>query len=1105
MAKLVRSAARPQIRKVLSGLAAATTAIGIFATPALAVTGSPPPPIVAPSNPAVNQDVPQSGAHNLQRPLPKASAKASTQSTSSATYDDPSHVDVESFVDEDTGEVVELRSGITHWEEADPDSPGVMTMAVTDSELFKNVTIYEQGTSQYDYQNLRMTVDLDVPNGAQAGDTHYLNIAAPFAFTGVTSALEVKDASGTVFAIVHGVRPPASLDGLTSKYNKLRVTFTQAVDEHVEIEGFFDIALTWYNANVDVKSKAIITSGDGTLVGQSAKTYTVLKAVPITSCMSPGFGGGGGSVINPETGSSQQGMYTRITFGQGWKPNGAILTITPKGEAATGAHPTCKVSVTYEGFNSEGYWQQNWNKQTVAATTCDKTTGKVTIGQDAFSEISAPSGATGGRFSVSTQYYTDKASYKYESFDVKLTAGSTPACGGNTFAFTANNQAVTSSSVPTAGADSLTLDTTKTSAVTSAGSVATIGDTITYTIIVKPGASNDRVVSGVIVEDRFPSDLEFVSATGNGQYDASSGVIIWPTTDLPSTGQLKYTVVGKIKSVPTNGKIKNSVAVATAGEVCSDDDDVSTCDATATDEVGKPSFKFTKSSTVKDTNDNGYLGDEGDTVVYSFKVTNTGDIPITTAKLTDKMLGVSGVECLATGTTVSPGASANCVGTYEHVITDADVTAGKVTNHATLCVDPEFGLDCEPDDTTTTTLKPAFNFVKHSEARAASDDRGFDGIIAGDTIEYWFTVSNTGNVALKDVTIDDDLVALKGATCVSDLPVGAKDVKCSTTATYKVTKADQEKGMVLNHAVAKTPGLPDQPSEVTDPVDNPAFEFKKHSEAKAAPGDRGFDGIIAGDTITYWFTVKNTGDLDLTEVVINDALLGLKNVQCLPDGTPLKVGKTAECKSRYDYTITEADHKAGKVYNHALATVPGLPEVPGDVTDPVDNPAFEFTKSVVEIVDTKGEPVTGGKALLGDKLHFGFSATNTGDVDIKSLLVTDPMLNARDVQCLADGAVLKVGESVDCVDNASYWHVVTDADVKAGKVHNIATGSVPGLPDVPGETTTPVLPPAVDTKLPKTGSGGTWLLIGTGTALTLGGAYALTRLRRARVASDLPA
>lgn len=1105
MAKLVRSAARPQIRKVLSGLAAATTAIGIFATPALAVTGSPPPPIVAPSNPAVNQDIPQSGAHNLQRPLPKASAKASTQSTSSATYDDPSHVDVESFVDLESGETTESRSGITHWEVPDPDAPGVMTMAVPDNQLFKQITTYEQGLSSVDYANLRMRVDLDVPAGAQAGDVHYLNINRPFAFTGISSGLEVKDSSGTVFAIVKGVRPPASWDGSGARYNRLGVTFTQAVDEHVDIQGFFDIPLAYYKKDYDVWAYVVVKSDSEDVYYKGTKQYVVKGETVKGSCWSPATSNYAGTVRNPNSGALRPGMGASIIFGQGWKPNNATLTITPKGEAKTGTHPNCTVQTAYEGFNENGYWQQTWDTQVFTATTCNTTTGVVTIGQDILSQLKVPAGATGGFFRISALYYADKAEHAYSSYDFKLTAGSTPTCGGNSFAFTANDRVINSGKESTAGVDHLTLDTTKTSAVTSAGSVATVGDKITYTITVKPGEKNNRTISDVIVEDRFPSDLEFVSATGNGQYDASSGVIIWPTTDLPSTGQLKYTVVGKIKSVPTNGKIKNSVAVATAGEVCSDDDDVSRCDATATDEVGKPSFKFTKSSTVKDTNDNGYLGDEGDTVVYSFKVTNTGDIPITTAKLTDKMLGVSGVECLATGTTVSPGASANCVGTYEHVITDADVTAGKVTNHATLCVDPEFGLDCEPDDTTTTTLKPAFNFVKHSEAKAASDDRGFDGIIAGDTIEYWFTVSNTGNVALKDVTIDDDLVALKGATCVSDLPVGAKDVKCSTTATCKVTKADQEKGMVLNHAVAKTPGLPDQPSEVTDPVDNPAFEFKKHSEAKAALGDRGFDGIIAGDTITYWFTVKNTGDLDLTELVINDALLGLKNVQCLPDGTPLKVGKTAECKSRYDYTITEADQKAGKVYNHALATVPGLPEVPGDVTDPIDNPAFEFTKSVVEIVDAKGEPVTGGKALLGDKLHFGFSATNTGDVDIKSLLVTDPMLNARDVQCLADGAVLKVGESVDCVDNASYWHVVTDADVKAGKVHNIATGSVPGLPDVPGETTTPVLPPAVDTKLPKTGSGGIWLLIGTGTALTLGGAYALTLLRRARVASDLPA
>ena len=72
------------------------------------------------------------------------------------------------------------------------------------------------------------------------------------------------------------------------------------------------------------------------------------------------------------------------------------------------------------------------------------------------------------------------------------------------------------------------------------------------------------------------------------------------------------------------------------------------------------------------------------------------------------------------------------------------------------------------------------------------------GNAAGDTIDYSFVVTNTGNVTLDPVSVDDPLVG--AVSCpVSSLAPGASTT-CS--ATYVLTQADVDAGSVTNTATA---------------------------------------------------------------------------------------------------------------------------------------------------------------------------------------------------------------------------------------------------------------------------------------------------------------
>jgi hypothetical protein len=89
-------------------------------------------------------------------------------------------------------------------------------------------------------------------------------------------------------------------------------------------------------------------------------------------------------------------------------------------------------------------------------------------------------------------------------------------------------------------------------------------------------------------------------------------------------------------------------------------------------------IRLVKHGTATDLNHDG-LTDAGDTIVWTFDVTNTGRVTLNTLDVTDTRAGP--VTCAAT--VLAIGASTTCVSTTPYAITAADATAGAVHNVAT--------------------------------------------------------------------------------------------------------------------------------------------------------------------------------------------------------------------------------------------------------------------------------------------------------------------------------------------------------------------------------------------------------------------------------------
>ncbi|WP_106795132.1 hypothetical protein [Aquimarina sp. Aq78] len=201
-------------------------------------------------------------------------------------------------------------------------------------------------------------------------------------------------------------------------------------------------------------------------------------------------------------------------------------------------------------------------------------------------------------------------------------------------------------------------------------------------------------------------------------------------------------------------------------------------------------FEITKVDTYVDTNGNGII-DAGDTINYTFIVTNNGTATLTTISVTesDPNVIVSGGPIAS----LAPSAVDNSTFSATYTILTADITAGTYSNTATVNAgDPNGNLitslsddpddpanatdndnDGSPDDPTVTDLRqPLLDITKTSTGVVDTNGNGI--IDAGDTINYTFVVTNTGNIDLTGISVTDANATVVPATTI-DLIVGAVD------------------------------------------------------------------------------------------------------------------------------------------------------------------------------------------------------------------------------------------------------------------------------------------------------------------------------------------
>ena len=635
------------------------------------------------------------------------------------------------------------------------------------------------------------------------------------------------------------------------------------------------------------------------------------------------------------------------------------------------------------------------------------------------------------------------------------------------------------------------VDTDKVITKTHEGREFALGDTITFTIKVKN--IYDKVKTITITEQ------EGVTITGESVFEN-----VEPGEEVTTTA--KYVV--REQDILEQNFHNTATASFFGGKSFDGEDD-------ATVEEVKPVFKATK--VITEEQRNATFGVD-DTVLFKIIVENTGNVTLNNVTVGEELEDATikagaGYRVDNNVATIASLAPKTTVVVYaEYTVKQTDVDDADLVNTAIVnAKDPEGkDLDSQKPSVNVPTDEKAPDMVAKKEIANPEAATGKDGKFkVGDTVEFNITVTNTGNVTLKGITVEEGLanaiidnsagytVADNVATIASLAPNKSVAVK----AHYVVTQEDIDLGKLTNVATVKEPGSDDPKKPVVPvPTEDPDPSYtvvKTLTNLEEATGTRtAEDGtetkaFKAGETAKFDITVKNTGNVTLSDIEVKDILAGaVLTADKGYDLTEAGVAKIAalapedEVVIKAEYVVTQTDVDNGGTQNTVTATGknPGETSVDPDPIKPEpiptedQKPSYTVVKTLTNLGEATGtrtaEDGTETKAFKeGETAKFDITVKNTGNVTLSDIEVKDilagAVLTADKGYDLTEAGVAKIAALApedEVVIKAEY--VVTQTDVDNGGTQNTvtATGKNPGETSVDPDPIKPEPIPTEDQK-----------------------------------------
>jgi uncharacterized repeat protein (TIGR01451 family) len=576
------------------------------------------------------------------------------------------------------------------------------------------------------------------------------------------------------------------------------------------------------------------------------------------------------------------------------------------------------------------------------------------------------------------------------------------------------------------------------------GGQITAGDTLLYTITI-PNISTVPVPD-VKLQDILPADTTYISNSTKINRGDGLGFVSIPdagTTPFPldEGGAILGTIpVGKTYTVTFEARIDafkdldpGRIAIVNNGTVNALGETKPISDTT-------PLYFFTNIDIEKFTN-----GEDADTptgpvllvnspVVWTYEVKTTGNVWLSGISVTDSVFGVNPVKVDANNDTFN----------------DGDTNKDNILQTGETWY---FGSNATIDVEKYVSIDGGANWVDADLATGPYLSSGTDP-------QFKFVVTNTGNVDLANVTLTDSDFNIDGAD--KSVSIGA----LAAGASYELIYADAAWAAGQHTDTATASGeYTDDNGDTTTPTDtddanyfgsNATIDVEKYVSIDG--GANWVDADLAtgpylssGTDPQFKFVVTNTGNVDLANVTLTDSDFNIDGAD-----KSVSIGALAAGAS-YELIYADAAWAAGQHTDTATASGEYTDDN-GDTTTPTDTDDANYFGSNATIDVEKYVSIDGGANWVdadlatgpylssGTDPQFKFVVTNTGNVDLANVTLTDSDFNI-------DGADKSVSIGA-LAAGASYELIYADAAWAAGQHTDTATASGEYTDDN-GDTTTP--------------------------------------------------
>ncbi|MBU1050026.1 DUF11 domain-containing protein, partial [Candidatus Bipolaricaulota bacterium] len=513
---------------------------------------------------------------------------------------------------------------------------------------------------------------------------------------------------------------------------------------------------------------------------------------------------------------------------------------------------------------------------------------------------------------------------------------------------------------------------------------ARVGDSVNYTITVRHALASDG----------SPVDITSVND--------SLGIVLSGPSGDDGDGLLEssevWTYTGSRSVLPADPKILvNEVCVG--GEDL-DGDSVEDCDSTTTTVDHDPVLLVQKSGVPS-------IANVGNTISYTVTVQHdpsSDNSPVAITAVNDSLgITLSGPTGDDGDALLEDGEIWTYIGSRAVLPSDP----ASLTNE--VCVD---GTDLDGDavsdcgDTTTTVRHhPVLVVDKSGDPAAAAE---------GDTVDYTITVQHdvTSDGSPVDVASVNDSLAVSLSGPIGDDGDGL--LENGEIWTYTGSRIIQASDPHLLTNTACVEGR-DLDGDLVEDCDSTTTTISHPNINVVKDADVAFANI--GETVTYSYSVNNTGDVDLYAVSLVDDILGsVSGPKSGDDGDAILETHETWIYEK-TYVIVEGD-LPGPLVN--VATAAGTPLV-GPIVVDTDSASVQITSQPgINVVKT----ASSGPFVVGNTITYTYDVTNTGNVTLSNITLSDDILGPISL------AATTLAPGISTTGSAT--HVVTQADVDAG-------------------------------------------------------------------------